>query len=486
MTTLATRLGKVRGLNDNRVQTFLGVPYAEPPIAERRFKAPLMTSGWDGTRDATQFPNRAMQPDSSINLSAFKQPIAGEVSEDCLYLNIVTPSTTGNPRPVLFWIHGGAFVTGSANEYDGSVLADQGDVVVVTVNFRCGAFGFLDVSALGPDYENSIANGVQDLTLALQWVQENIEDYGGDPGNVTIFGESSGGSLVHSLLGAPAADRFYHKAIAHSATCVYRLPTDRTESISKRMGVDQTDYLDKLLSMPAQDIVDLDLGFGIVVDGTIITRSTFDAIKDRGEDGVPLITGTNRREGTLYTQGDDAEQEHYPALNKGLATEMLLGGDPANYLAGLRDTYPDATPGRFHEMLWIDMFRRICSRAAEAVSQAGPGAWLYRFDLPANLPEARNLGATHASEMAFTFNTFAKPDTHACLTFHDRNDSVVRRVAKAWSDTIIRFAKTGNPNGGELPDWPVYETGERNCLIIDDDLRVESDPDELHRSLWNR
>jgi para-nitrobenzyl esterase len=485
MSTIETRLGKVRGLDDGNVKTFLGLRYAEPPTGERRFKPPETISSWDGVFDATQFPNRAMQPDSSINFSQFKQPIAGEFSEDCLFLNVVTPSGTDKPRPVLFWIHGGAFVTGSANEYDGSVLADQGDVVVVTVNFRLGAFGFLDASALGEDYQNSISNGVQDLTLALQWVHENIGDYGGDPGNVTIFGESSGGTLVLSLLGAPAADRLYHKAIAHSATCAFRLPTDRSEKIARHMGVDRNDYLDKLLSMPAQEIVDLDLTFGVTVDGKVITRSSFDAIKDRGEDGVPLITGTNLREGTLYTLGDDADQEHYPLFNKGLATEMLLGGDPTNYLAGLRKTYPDATPGNIHEMIWTDMFRRICSRAAAATSLAGPGGWLYRFGLPANLPKARILGATHASEMAFTFNTVAKPDTHACLTFHDRNDPVVRRVAKAWSDAVIRFARTGQPNGDDFPDWPAYESATRNCLIIDEDIRVEADPDTVHRKLWS-
>ncbi|MGI9234079.1 MAG: carboxylesterase/lipase family protein [Woeseiaceae bacterium] len=484
MTTLKTRLGKIRGLDDGRVKSFLGLPYAEPPIGDRRFMPPAMISAWDGTYDATQFPNRGMQPSSSIDLSLFKQPIAGEFSEDCLYLNIASPSTSGKSRPVLFWIHGGAFLTGSANEYDGGVLADQGDVVVVTVNFRLGAFGFLDVSGLGPGYENSIANGILDLILALQWVHENIEDYGGDPGNVTIFGESSGGSLVNSLLAAPAADRLYHKAIAHSATCVHRLPTDRSENIAKRMGVDQYDYLDKLLSMPAQDIVDLDLSFGVTVDGNVITRSTFEAIEDRGKDGVPLITGTNLREGTLYTQGDDAEQDHYPTFNRSLATEMLLGGDPTKYLAGMKETYPGATPGKLHEMLWTDMFRRICSRAASAVSNAGPGAWLYRFDLPANLPGAELLGATHASEIPFTFNTLENSDTHACLTFHDGNDPVVRRIAKTWSDTIIRFAKTGDPNGAELPEWPIYDETSRECLIIDEDIRVEADPDRLHRSLW--
>jgi len=483
MISIATRLGKVRGLDDGIVKSFLGLRYGKPPIAPRRFLPPVMASGWRGTFDATQFPNRAMQDDTS---RLMQRTVAGDVSEDCLFLNVVTPATSGKRRPVLVWIHGGGFINGSANEYDGSVLSEQGDVVVVTVNFRLGAFGFLDVSGLGSDYRNSISNGVMDLILALEWVRENIEDYGGDPGNVTIFGESSGGTLVLSLLGAPAADDLYHKVIAHSATCAYRLPTDRSENIAKRMGVDRSHYLDKLLSMSAADILDLGLGFGITVDGNVITRSSFDAIEDRGNNGVPLITGTNRGEGTLYTQGDDAEQDHYPNFNKGLATEMLLGGDPTNYLAALRETYPDATPGKFHEMIWTDMFRRICSRAAEASTLAGAGAWLYRFDLPANLPGFDHLGATHSSEMAFTFNTFANPDTHACITYHDRDDPVVRKVANAWSDTVIRFAKTGQPNGGDLPDWPIYESATRNCLIIDEDIRVEADPDTPHRKLWNQ
>jgi len=482
MSTIATRLGKVRGLDNGNVTSFLGLRYGEPPTGPRRFLPPVMAPGWSGTLDATRYPNRASQEDKSDSIWP---PATGELSEDCLFLNIVTPSTAGTGRPVLFWIHGGGFVTGSANEYDGTVLAAQGDVVVVTVNFRLGTLGFLDLSAHSVEYRHSALNGVLDLILALQWVRDNIEDYGGDPGNVTIFGESSGGSLVMSLLAAPAADPLYHKAIAHSATCAYRLPTDRSDKIAERLGVQRDDYLDTLMSMPAQELVDLQLPFGVVVDGEVITRSTFEAIAGRGQSGVPLITGTNLREGTLYTNGDDAEQDHYPRFNKGLAAEMLLGGNPDNYIAALNEAYPDASAGKFHEMIWTDMFRRICLKAAETTSLAGPGGWLYRFDLPANLPEFHKHGASHASEMAFTFNTFANADTHG-KTFHDRNDRIVREIAKGWSDTIIRFARTGEPNGGALPDWPVYEPRERNCLIINDEFRIESDPDTLHRSLWER
>jgi len=413
------------------------------------------------------------------------QKVAGELSEDCLFLNIATPSTKGELRPVLVWIHGGGFVKGSANEYDGSVLVQQGDVVVVTINFRLGTFGFLDLSRHGPEYAGSSSNGVRDQILALRWIRDNIEDYGGDPANVTIFGESSGGTHVLGLLGAPAADRLYHKAIAHSPTCAYMAAQDQTEKLAMRLGVDSSGYVEKLLSMSAKEIADLNLGFRISVDGQVITRPTYDAIKDRGAAGVPLLTGSNLNEGTLYTEADDGDRDHYPSLNYLLARETLVGEDPGSYLEALHETYPDASAGKIHEMIWTDMFRGTCTRAAELSSLAGPGGWLYRFDLPANLPEYRHLGAPHACEMAFTFNTFANPDTHA-RTFHDRNDPVVRKVALEWSNAVIRMARNGRPDGGELPDWPVYEPGDRQCLVVDKNIRIESDPDRLHRKLWGQ
>lgn len=479
--TISTRLGKVRGLDDGNALSFLGIRYGKPPTGARRFMPPVAASAWEGTFDASNFPNRAIQDDTR---QTFDRVVAGELSEDCLFLNVYTPATSGKPRPVLFWMHGGAFVGGSANEYDGSVIAPQGDVVVVIINFRLGVLGFFGLSAYGPEYRGSESNGIRDVILALQWVHDNIADYGGDPGNVTISGESSGGTMVLSLLATPAADALYHKAIAHSATCVYRPPSDRTNQLADRFGVAHENLLEELQSMPAQDLADLNLPVGLCVDGEVITRSTMDAIRDRGKTGVPLLTGTNLREGALYTLGEDDEQEHYASFNKGLAQEGLLGKDPEKFIAAARNAFPDATPGRFHELMWNHMFRCICLHAAEAVTQAGPGGWLYRFDLPANLPERKMLGAAHASELAFTFNVFEKPETYT-LVFHDREDPIVRNVAKAWSDTVIRFVRSGNPNGGEIPNWPIYEPADRNCLIIDEEIRVESDPDKHFRELWN-
>ena len=312
---LDTRLGKVRGVDHGEVKEFLGLRYGLSTAGNRRFLPPVMAPKWNTTFDATQHPNQAMQP---IKPQSIWPPVAGKVSEDCLFLNIVTPTTQDTPRPVLFWIHGGGFVSGSANEYDGSVLAAQGDVVVVTVNFRLGVLGFLDLSAEGPEYRHSASNGVLDIILALQWVRDNIQDYGGDPANVTLFGESSGGTLVLSLLAAPVADTLYHKAIAHSATCVFRQPSDRADALAKRLKVERSKFMAALLSLTGEEIVGLNIPAGACIDGSVITRSSLNAIAERGAAGVPLMTGTNLREGTLYTNGDDASQAHYPSFNLSL------------------------------------------------------------------------------------------------------------------------------------------------------------------------
>ena len=168
-----TRLGSVIGIDDNQIQTFLGIRYGEPPINARRFKASLASGGWSNTLDATSFPNRAMQ---DKKLDADGRKIPGKVSEDCLVLNICKPKNAEQLAPVLVWMHGGAFKHGSANEFDGSVLAEQQQVVVVTLNFRVGAFGFLDFSKFGSEYLGSASNGIQDCILALQWIQDNIEE----------------------------------------------------------------------------------------------------------------------------------------------------------------------------------------------------------------------------------------------------------------------------------------------------------------------
>ena len=358
-------------------------------------------------------------------------------------------------------------------------------MVVVSLNFRVGTLGFLDLSSHGHSYQGSACNGIRDIILALQWVRDNIDEYGGDPQNITLAGQSSGATKVLALLGAPDAEGLFHKAIANSATCAYYPAQDQSEKIAEKLNINCADVLPALLSMTAQEIVDLELRYRITVDGTVVTRPTFDAIQDRGNCGVPLLTGSNLNEGTLYTGGLDSGQDHYSELNISLASEMLCGQKPDNYLAALQETYPHASPGRFHELVWNDMFRRTVLKAAELSTAAGPGGWLYRFDLPANLPRFKNYGASHASEMAFTFNTIAKPSSHA-LTFHNPQDPVVRRVAEQWISRIIQFCKSGQSNGEAFEHWPRYSRASRDCLLIDERLKIISDPDRQHRKLWER
>lgn len=477
MSVLGTRLGRIRGIDSGSCRMFLGVRYGEPP---KRFHSPLMASGWKGVYDATSYPNRAMQVDKEGLLG---QKIFGGMSEDCLFMNIYTPGQHKSRLvPVMVWIHGGGFRGGSGNEYDGSVLAPQGNVIVITLNFRVGAFGHLDLSDCGSEFEGSASNAFKDMILALNWIRDNIEDYGGDAENVTIFGESSGGSSVLGLLGAPAAEGLFHKAIAHSATAAYRSSTDQSAGIAERLQMGIDECVAHLCTMPAEELVDMGLPSAIAVDGVVITQSTREAIKARGNSGVPLIAGSNAREGTLYTLGKDEPQEHYPWLNDYLATDMLYGEDPRGYQKALRAAYPDASEGSIHEMIWTDMFRKIGMDVAQLSALHGSGGWLYRFDLAPTLPETRHFGPTHSSEMAFTFNTIANPDTHARI-FHDREDPVVRDLALNWSNTLVQFARTCDPNGAGLPSWPVYDEN-RQSLVLDERPYIAQDPDKLHRNLW--
>ena len=476
--TIESRLGTIAGLRENDVVHFRGVRYAQPPTGERRFMPPVASGPWEDTFDATTWPNRCMQPAGGVGGGA------GPTNEDCLFLNVVTPSVEDDRRPVLFWIHGGAYTQGSANEYDGSVLATQGDVVVVTINYRLGLFGFVELSALGPKFAGSASNGFRDQILALEWVRDNIADYGGDPNNVTIFGESAGGGSVLALLAAPSADGLYHKAIAHSPPPVSQAPENKVPVLSKLVEASGKALVSKLQSLSADEILGYQQTVGATggsVDGTVVTRSANEAIVGRGADGVPLITGTNRDEGTLFTML--MPPAILEPMEAGLAMSITNGANPAPYLSALELAYPDDTAKQRNERIWVDMFRIAAIGAAQRASQAGPGGWLYRFDLPSTQAMGGvQLGATHAAEIAFTFNSFA--GGQSLLNLYDGKDPVVRGLAANWSNTVLAFAKTGNPNGSGLPQWPRYRSEQRQTMMLDAKQRVEGDIDRDQIKLW--
>jgi para-nitrobenzyl esterase len=443
---------------------------------------PVAASGWEGVYDATRWPNRSMQAQTEGSMG---QTVPGQLSEDCLFLNVTTPDVDGARRPVLVWIHGGGFTAGSANEYDGRVLSRQGDVVVVTINYRLGAFGFLDLAPLGPEFAGSASNGYRDMILALEWVQENISDYGGDPSNVTVFGESAGAVAVLGLLAAPQAKGLLHKAIANSPGAPRAPEGNQVPTIAEKLGVDESEVLTVLKRMSAADLQRAGLPAGGRIDGTVITRPPNEAIAARGGRGVPLIVGTNRNEGSLFTPPDDPGEDmsRYEKWHVGAAKDVLGDRDPTAYLSWANDTFANAKV--VCEELWTAVFRRPAVEAAEASTRAGPGGWLYRFDLPTTKEHDGKLtGATHACEMAFTFNAFADPDCHV-FAFHDRDDAAVKALAAKWSNTVLAFAANGDPNDGGLPEWPTYAAPDRACMILDAKSRIESDPDAEHRAFWD-
>ena len=484
-TTQSTRLGEVQGLTDGKVNAFLGLPYAKPPIGKLRFRAPEAVEPWQETLAANAFPNVCMQTDSGFDV--FDN---SALSEDCLYINIFTPATSLSPEtgenllPVLFWIHGGSFTSGSANGYDGSVLAHQGGVIVVAINYRLGAFGFLDLSEYGEEFSGSASNGIRDQIQALKWVRDNIADYGGDASNVTIFGESAGGQSVLAILASPSADGLYHKAISHSGGLVNRPPEGRAPALAEHLSLQRNELMATLSSLTAQEVIDAQLGIesccgGGNIDGTVVTRSSNAAILERGLNGVPLISGTNRDEGTLFTMLIPSLL--YGTIIDAVAPVILPGVDGQQYLAEMQTAYPEDDSKKRLERVFGDLLTRGGVNSAVRVSAAGPGGWLYRFDLPVQtMPE---LGATHAAEIAFTFNAFANsaPDS---AYWYDRRDPVVRELALNWSNTIIKFAKTGDPNGAGLPTWPRYTAETRKALILDATPRVDANLHAADLTRW--
>lgn len=484
MTTIKTKLGPVTGIDEGDAKSFLGLRYANPPIGNQRFLPPVPAASWQDTFDATCHPNRPMQPQTVGTLG---QTVPGELNEDCLFLNIATPSTEGDKRPVMVWIHGGGFGAGGANEYDGRVLARQGNVVVVTINYRLGPFGFLDLSGLGDEFIGSGSNGFRDQVLALEWIRDNIADYGGDPGNVTVFGESAGALAILMLLGTPSAKGLFHKAIVNSPGGPKVPPGDKTSVVAEKLGVDRSKLLETLQNMTAQELQDAGIGIGASVDGSVITAAPEQAIADQGASGIPLIIGYNCNEGALFTPGDDEPDDdphRYDSANQAIARGLSDDIDPEAYIQSLKDTYPGDGPKAIHEKVFVDIFRRPCLRSAELSTKAGVGGWVYRFDLQSTKPHnGKMMGAPHACEMAFTFNAYADPDCNV-FTFHDRDDPVVKDLAHQWSSTLIAFATHGDPNNAGLPEWPPYDDKTRSCMVLDGTSRIENDPDLVHRKLW--
>jgi para-nitrobenzyl esterase len=505
--TVETTVGRIRGESAGDLHIFRGIPYAAAPVGRRRFAAPTPLAPWSGVRDCTSFGARSIQPATGLDLA----PEIGALlllappppmNEDCLFLNVWTPAPgDGGKRPVMVWLHGGAFISGSGASplYDGSNLARREDVVVVTLNHRLGLLGYLNLASLGGEAFAASGNaGMLDIVAALEWLRDNIAGFGGDPGNVTLFGESGGGAKTSVLMAMPAARGLFHKAIIQSgpavemmspadATAVARRVLEHLELDSKKPEALLESRVEDLLE--AQGVIlrsrgPLDfanrrkIGFNPVVDGRHLPEGPFAPTAPAISAGIPLMIGTNRDEMSLFF-GLAPWLEKPGEADLARLAERVLGGRGPAIVAAYRRARPDASPRDLFIAITSDQGMRIPSlvMAERKLAQSAAPVYVYLFTWETAVLDGR-LKSCHALEIPFVFETVEKA---ARFTGGSAGSlALARTMSRSWA----AFARGGNPGHDGLPAWPVYSTDRRPTMIFDERCRVEEDPLAEERRAW--
>ncbi|WP_454195091.1 carboxylesterase/lipase family protein [Nocardia sp. Marseille-Q1738] len=490
-TDIATADGVVRGHRGRRVLRWRSIPYAAPPVGDLRFRAPQPVRPWSGVRAATEFTSAAMQHRSGARIGPRAyQP----TSEDALTLNVTAPATQATrPRPVLFFIHGGGYLIGTSalTLYSGARLAVRGDAVVVSMNYRLGAFGYVDFSEFGTPAQPFDTNlGLRDQVAALEWVRTNIAAFGGDPGNVTIFGESAGAHAVLGLMATPAAKGLFHRAISQSPPADWAVTAEEARAFARRcvaaLGATPENAGAALRTAGANDIrraVDRTLNQVLreqpgvfpacpVVDGEFLPHAPIDAIVEGSAQRVPLIIGTNRDEGTLFARFAD----ELPTTPGRLRAALARSGEGAE--SRIAAAYPGYPQARAAIRAGGDFtFWRPALTVMEGHSRHAP-TYAYRYDFAPRALHLAGLGATHATDLIPVFGAADSPFGRALTAAGGRRG--LRAVTEQFQDNWLAFADTGAP----LPSWPAYTEARRSTLIIDYPTRVEHDPDRAKRLAW--
>jgi para-nitrobenzyl esterase len=478
--------GRLQGFRDQGVSAFWGVPYAAPPVGSGRFAAPRPALPWTGVRQATAFGRQCPQRDLGRD-GLFASRTAGQPnSEDCLVLNIWTPAADARKRPVMLWIHGGGFGQGSGSNswYDGVNLARRHDVVVMTVNHRLNVFGYLYLAELGGPRESGNA-GMLDLVECLRWIRANIAAFGGDPGNVTLFGESGGGAKISTLCAMPSAKGLFHKGIIQSGPGV-RSRTPDQATASARQLLAQLDIapgeIGKLRDAPAETLFQAHEAvtaagrgavYAPVVDGAALPRHPFDPDSPSISADVPLIIGTNRTETTRLIGARDATTF---ALDEGGLRRRLLDYYPADavdeVIASYRKVEPDTSPSELFFVISSDaQFLPGSLQIAERKSAAGrAAAYMYYIDWRTPVDGGR-WGSPHGLEIAFVFDNVDKT-----LSMTGPPTVRTRAISDQMSSAWVAFARTGRPQGARIPTWPAYDAARRSTMIFGDNTRVVEDP----------
>jgi para-nitrobenzyl esterase len=487
-----TTCGKIRGVRSGKVHAFKGVPYAASTAGANRFMPPRKREPWTGVRDASMIGSRCPQRNSDFHGQVPKEwevlSLDEPMSEDCLFLNLYTPQPRrGQKRPVMLWLHGGGYTSGSGSFsiYDGTPLAEKQDVVLVSINHRLTIFGFLDLAGIGGEkYAHASNVGMLDIVAALEWVRDNIDAFGGDPQNVTIFGQSGGGGKVSTLLAMPSAKGLFHRAIIQSGANVKGVTREAAangaETFLAKLNLkpDQVDQLqslstDQLLAaIPPGAFGPGALPLAPVVDGWSLPNDPFDPAAPAISADIPVLTGTVEDEVAFFPgqQLDPIDDANLHARIKQIvrkASDAQVGELIAAYKKGR----PNAANTDIFLIIMSDAtFRSGVVLQADRKADQGRGAvyqYYWTWQSPARDGKLR---AFHTIEIPFVFDNV----DGAKLMTGDGKDryALEDKVSGAWA----AFARTGNPNHPGLPNWPAFDTTRRATMILDNECQAVNDP----------
>jgi para-nitrobenzyl esterase len=513
-TVVETSAGKIRGFERNGVYIFKGAPYGASTSGPRRFMSPSKPEPWTGIRNALAYGRVCPQHDSAHfnmdgkNLAnsdedAFllhRGSAATVPGEDCLRVNIWTPEINGShKRPVMVFMHGGGFSGGSGHDllsYDGESLACNHDVVVVNHNHRLNVFGYLNLGTMGGEEFAMSANvGMLDIVAALDWVRTHIAAFGGDPGNVTIFGQSGGGGKVAALMAMPAAKGLFHRAIIQSGPFLKALEPEYSARIAEllmaELGLSRSQVkelqkipVDRLSGAAAEAMKKMPktrpfrrdgygwetaVGWGPTVDGHVLPNHPFDPAAPSASSDVPLITGTNLNESVNGVDHPDAESMTSDDMNR--LTRETFGSDGSAIVAAYREEYPRASPFGLWAAIATSQWRiPAIAQATRKANLVGAPAYSYIYSWRTPILNKRP-GTFHACEISFAF------DNAEICDHYSAGDPAAFVLSKQLSKAWVNFARTGNPNHDGLPNWPAYTSESRATMFFDAPCEVRYDPE---------
>ncbi|WP_163714275.1 carboxylesterase/lipase family protein [Mangrovibacterium lignilyticum] len=483
-----TKYGKVRGSFSGGIHTFKGIRYGAD-TSNRRFQPPLPPDNWNGIADATEYGANAPQGNGE------------NTSEDCLFLNVWTPALDdAKKRPVLFYIHGGAFSNGSGSDplTDGTNLCQKGDVVVVSINHRLNAFGYLYLGMMGDEKYASSGNvGQLDIILALKWVQDHAEAFGGDPGNVTVFGQSGGGAKIATLMAMPSAKGLFHRAWTMSGQQVVaagpRAATQRAGLLLETLGL-KPNELENLQNAPMNDILaatkvrdfsrveNKSLHFCPVLDHTALPCHPFYPVAATQSAEIPMVIGNTKDETRAFLGRIPGVHElSWEQLPQLILENQFVDIRPDVVIEGYRKMYPEytATEVFFAATTAGRSWRGAVIEAEERSKQNGAATWVYQLNWQSPVNGGK-LGACHAMDIPLVFNNTAVEVSPS------GNGQSAQNMANVMSETLLAFARTGNPGHNKLTAWPPFSLPTRETMLFDEVSRMDNDPRGGERKLYGQ